>query len=149
MGHAGAGTVCRTPTCCYTATCTTVSQVCTGMRSKFLFLFYFILLLFYILHGGKSNNYVKDFICFRSVDRPFVSVWSGHSLWNLASSLSYPPLSLFVTVTRCHRHSGCHHYSVTTLSLLVGTTTITTFAWCSAVLQQARRPATSQTTNAF
>jgi hypothetical protein len=85
----------------------------------------FILLLFCILHWGKSKNYEKDFICFQSAQRPFVSVWSGHSL---ASSLSYPPLSLFVAVTCCHRHSGCHHYSVITLSPLVGTTAVTAFA---------------------
>ena len=112
---------------------------------NFIFIF-IIILLFYILHEGKSDNYVKDFICFRSVHRPFAPVWSG--LLTLESSLSYLSFSLALAVSRCHRHSGCFH-SVTTLSAFIGTTAVTALAQRSAALQQARRAATSQAANDF
>jgi hypothetical protein len=84
----------------------------TGLYGYEVKIFILIILKFYILHEWKSDNYVKDFICFRSAHRPFAPVWSGPL--TLESSLSYLSLSLALAVSHCHRQLPLCHHSVTT-----------------------------------
>lgn len=52
----------------FTVPITTVScQVCTVFRVEGQKIYIILSLIFYLLHGGKRNTHVKDFICFWSV----------------------------------------------------------------------------------
>jgi hypothetical protein len=78
----------------FTVPLTTVSWVHTGIRFlEILLLFYYF--IYYM--RGKSVNYVKVFIHFWSVHRPFVIFWSG--------TLTLETCSLLLSL--CYPHTHC------------------------------------------
>jgi len=100
-GLRGTGMRCMNADPSHTATLTRVSQVCTGIRSKYYIIYIFILqILFY--KGGKSHDYAKDFIRFWFAHRPLVFVWSGPPLGSFSPPL--PPHSLIVSLSLSHSH---------------------------------------------